>query len=451
MCHCTSPKERNAIRVMQPNSECSVHTSVTLAGGTVMCIGGDCTYRFNNVTFVASNLMVLGGAKVVLDQAKFESSRYVGILVHGTGTVLTVRSSAIDGGVQGIAASSGARVVASHLEISSVNGTSIDVEGHGTFLSLKHSTIQNFRSHMCSHMCSTRGVRIHSCSSAHLSSVDITGTWRGVDVSTRAYTTLIGCSVTQIDTECVMINSGGCAWLHRCILTHSRTSQGLSMQHSGTLAGATFCRFQKNAKSGVLAVDGAALRAHSCTSMENGGVGYCAYGRETAIDLVRCRSECDQQGCAAVQGGKICARRVAVRGSREMGFRADDWGQVALANCTASKCRLHGVYVRDEGSSLVAEGCNLQQNLGCGAVSSMRGVAIFRNCQAWANNEEGYFSQDKGRVHVTDSSYQGDKSGCGVACGGSLCMERVTFNGVCRSGTLPRRGIQGALAMLRMG
>lgn len=112
-------------------------------------------------------------------------------------------------------------------------------------------------------------------------------------------------------------------------------------------------------------------------------------------------------------------------------------GEAVLQECSAVQCGVHGVYTRDERSRLELHSCNVQKNVGCGALADLlASVEVSGCCSSW-NKLAGYQAQDQARMVVGSSYSNSDKGGCRVSGGGKLVMEGVGVDGVVKSGVLP--------------
>lgn len=133
--------------------------------------------------------------------------------------------------LQGASVKMGARLEASKLTISRVEVVGVSARDENSSLKLtacmcqKHSRRYRDRGVV-------RGIHIHTNSTAELLSTTVGGSSMccGVDVSTNAKATLSGCTVRDTSQGCVQFRSGGIGRIEDCVISGSRTRQGLCVQ-----------------------------------------------------------------------------------------------------------------------------------------------------------------------------------------------------------------------------
>lgn len=111
-------------------------------GGLVVCSGEGCNVEFAGVQFVNRSLVVTAGAKVRLLQCSFRATSGMDItaLIASGGSVVTICSTELLGGYQGVLCMDGARVEVQKMAMKGVAGAAAVCCGSGSYMTLSKCT-----------------------------------------------------------------------------------------------------------------------------------------------------------------------------------------------------------------------------------------------------------------------------------------------------------------------
>jgi hypothetical protein len=416
----------------------------------VVCMGSSCRASFTDCEFNKCALLVLEGARVTLEHPRFndmgKSAALLSVYAHGSGSQVCMNGGSITGGIQGVALQAGAHMRTSDITISGVEVTGIEVNDEGSSLTVTRGKLSEFstrydarhvfdakvrnRSHV--RMPERRGVHVHSGGAIELSSVFVSGMWKGVCVYEHSHAKLAYCTVTGTEQECMQVAGHSTASLLSSTLSQSRASTGVTVCDAGSTVLATRCHFLENQQHGAAALSQGRLIADKCTSARNVRVGYTCGDSGSSLALHSCTSDGDAYGCCVTSGGNLNAIKVHVSRSEFCGFDIDS-ADAVLSQCSAVGCSGPGMYVSgfDGTARLEVEGCLLEHNQGCGILAGRNAAAIVRRCKSRGNGEAGYLARWNGaQMTVLNSSSKRDNGGCGVREGGVLSMDNVKVDGV---------------------
>lgn len=191
-------------------------------------LGGHATY--GDAKFDRCSLLLLAGAQATLSKAAFSSvgasQSGLSMLVHGACSKLSVRGTTVAGGTQGVAVQAGGHLDATAVTITGVDADRAELQGGGSCLTRTRCKLHSSSKFRADDegdgegVMLAVGVNVHTSSSAHLSSLSVSGPHvLGVHVASRAAATLDGCNVSESATACVGVRVRGSGRLISCTLS----------------------------------------------------------------------------------------------------------------------------------------------------------------------------------------------------------------------------------------
>ena len=203
----------------------------------------------------------------------------------------------------------------------------------------------------------------------------------------------------------VLASSGGDASMHGCEM--SGCFNGAQCREDGSRLAAKGCTFKRSITCGVLSTKHASAIVEACCSVDNGTLGFCAQ-----------------------DDAKMTINGSTATGSASSGIAVMRGGSAVLTECSVTKSKMHGVYVGGVGSQLEADGCILEENTQCGALSDNEAEGIMRCCRSASNGADGYCVQAKAALTVKNSSATASMNhGFGVMTGGKLVLKECQAGG----------------------
>ena len=199
---------------------------------------------------------------------------------------------------------------------------------------------------------------------------------------------------------------------------------------SGACAVAVFkkCNATKNSIHGVYAADeGSRLEAQECTLQKNVHCGVMAAGAAEVLMRGCDSTDNGSDGIVAEPKAKLTAEDCSASFCKGTGFSVHSGACVALQKCTAARKSIHGVYAADKGSRLEAQGCTLEQNAHCGAMSASTAEEVVSGCHSTDNGKNGFLAQSQSTIAANDCSASMCKgTGFAVFGGARAVLDKCT-------------------------
>lgn len=358
------------------------------AGGTVVCMGADCTVAFHRATFAACSVIAIRGASATLIDC---CSRGATVATYATDPQTTLTLDHCDVVECSVAAcvGTGATLATSHVTCMCASEVGIDAWGEGTVIVAKATAILDG--------CTAPPNQQAAQSSVPLARKDVEGL-----VPAAAETVTQGCGHNAPGMH---VRAGAAVWLQEC--TFGGMREGLVASGARSRIEAKDCGFRGPRECAV--VVGAAARAelHNCKVTEAGEVGVHACGSGSVVTMRSCMlaksgmtslllrggatgelTDCTCRPTATasalqVSGGasKLSADTCTLQGGgTEAAVAATDGGKIALKGC-AVRAESHdtmdakGAIDRletAEAAGVVAEGPRSEVRLEGGTVTTVR-------------------------------------------------------------------------------
>jgi hypothetical protein len=436
----------------------------------VVVTGAACTVALHNVRFNKCTLVILNGAKALVEQCGFSSnlspseSCGVCLYAHGAGTRVTVQSCKFTGGLECIAASDGAQLAAVDTHFTAVDVCAVDGAGPNTQISLVRCSVSDMGKAYANtertpneegktyFLCT--GVHVHNSCRGELVQLTVTSAEVGISVARGGVVQATECSLCECVACGANVSKASSAVLTKCTLQGSELFHGLHVDGQGTSAEAYECAFQENKQSGAGVYSSSKLKLVNCRSSGNGSAGYWAQsgGQLTMSD---CKSEGDTVGCGGIEPGSIViTERLHVSRSCQSGVVVDQYAKATIKDSVICDCdqaclmatagaevhvtasrmeragKGHGLEVTGEGSRGRAEGCVLRGNAEAGAAVFQGGCLELVACESEGNKVAGFWSQSGGALRISDCVSKQDEVGCGARGKGStVSCSNITVNG----------------------
>lgn len=440
-----------------------------------MCYGSGCNVSFEDVKFSRCTIVALAGAQVTLTTSFFQNAtKGLSIMASGAGTVVRMHGGSIKYGAQGAMVQEGARLQASSLTITRSASVGVEVKDKGSSVQLVDCDMHEFPYQKNESGIVAVGVRVHHNSSAHLSSLTLSGMCHGITVQEGATAKISECNVANTLQSSVTFEGGACGTVTGCTFKGSQKVCGLCVCGVGSKVEASACCVLEHAYSGVVVLKGGALTAESCESSMNKYEGYYVHDSGSSLTLKNCTSDRDLRGCGVQgEGATLTAQNTTVSNCTSDGFAAWNSGVAVLTECTVSSCRKDGVLVKGIGSrvemdrcsvaaphqhcavaksggflrvqgctlaksatgcgirasgsgtDVEVEGCTLQENAEHAALATEEASMDVSGCHSMRHKKEAFMVWCKAHLSVTDSTSEGDGGVGGVDDEGVLCMEGI--------------------------